>query len=277
MTGSGNDFIVMDNREGVIQPEIMSTLAMGLCCRRRSLGADGLIILSMTDREDPKLGPVDFKWDFFNSDGSSAEMCGNGGRCAARAAHDWGFAGPEMVFDTLAGPIRASVQGSTVKLEMVPPFGEYAGLELEIEGNRVILEGINTGVPHAVMRVDDIESVPVTQWGAPIRFHQHFAPAGTNANFAARKGDELMVRTYERGVEDETLACGTGVVAAAITAGRGLGLTSPITARVRSGETLKVYYSDNGGKLGEVFLEGMAAYVYEAVLHREAFAWLNFS
>lgn len=274
MNGTGNDFILVDNRDGRVAPEVMYLLARAVCRRGLSVGADGLILLRGSDRVDEELGKVDFAWDFFNADGSSAEMCGNGGRCAARFAHDKGLAGDSMVFDTLAGLIRAWVQGATVKLEMVRPRDAYSGLNLEAGQWSVILEGVNTGVPHAVLRVDDLEAAPVRELGRLLRYHDHFAPAGSNVNFAIRSGDELMVRTYERGVEDETLACGTGAVAAALTAGRGLGLASPVTVRVRSGETLKVYFNGSDLEPGEVFLEGEARYAYRGVLDREAFGWL---
>ena len=276
MNGSGNDFVLLDNRVAGIDPELMPALARGLCARGRSVGADGLIILEPSDRVDPRLGRVDFRWHFYNADGSSAEMCGNGGRCAARFALDRGLAGPAMVFDTIAGPIRAWVDGATVKLEMVPPGGAYRDLVLEGPAGPVELAGINTGVPHAVVAVEDLESTPVRELGRFLRFHQHFAPAGTNVNFVRGQEDELWVRTYERGVEDETLACGTGAVASALMAGQWGWLRSPVTVRVRSGERLKVYYSVEGGQFKEVFLEGAASYVYEAELNREAFAWMTF-
>jgi len=275
MTGTGNDFILLDNREDKIPQQIMSLLARALCRRGRSVGADGLICLQPSARVDSKLGRVDFRWDFFNADGSSAEMCGNGGRCAARFARDTGLAGPEMVFDTLAGAIRAWVQGGTVKLEMTPPTGAYQGLALEAEGATVSLDGVNTGVPHAVLMVEDIKSAPVRELGRVLRFHEHFAPAGSNVNFAQPVGGELVVRTYERGVEDETLACGTGAVASALVAGaRGL-LEPPVTVRVASGEKLMVHFTAGEAGPGEVFLEGPASYVYEGRLSPEAWAWLE--
>ena len=281
MTGTGNDFILMDNRQANITAHLMPFLARAVCCRRRSVGADGLIILNPSDRVDPERGQVDFYWDFFNADGSSAEMCGNGGRCAARFAFDQGLAGPEMLFDTLAGPIRAWVgqgeDGSLVKLEMVPPKGPYWDLVLEVEGKTCTLDGVNTGVPHAVLFLDDLENAPVRELGRALRFHDHFAPAGTNVNFAAIKDGGLFLRTYERGVEDETLACGTGATAAALMAGRRAGLVPPVAVRVRSGETLKVYFNPAGENHGEVFLEGAASYVYSGKLHAEAFEWLFLS
>lgn len=275
MTGTGNDFILVDNRAARVPPELMSNLALGLCRRRRSVGADGLILLEPSGREDQQRGPVDWRWHFFNADGSAAEMCGNGGRCAARFAHDIGLAGEEMVFDTTAGPIRAWIKDGDVKLEMIPPFGAFRGLELTAGGETVRLAGINTGVPHAVVAVEDIEQAPVARVGREVRFHEHFAPAGTNVNFACAVDGELVVRTYERGVEDETLACGTGAVASALMLGPAMGLKSPVTVSVRSGEKLKVYFERQGEEFGPVFLEGAAHYVYSGRLHAEALAWLH--
>jgi diaminopimelate epimerase len=276
MTGTGNDFILIDNRQSQVPPELMPPLARALCQRRRSVGADGLILLAPSARVDSKQGRVDFRWHFFNADGSSAEMCGNGGRCAARFAFDQGLAGQRMVFDTLAGPIRAEVgEGGVVKLEMVPPHEPYFDLNLEVEGQQVSLDGINTGVPHAVVAVDDLEDAPVVSLGRALRWHPHFQPAGTNVNFVQPVGDELHIRTYERGVEDETLACGTGAVASALIAGHKGWLNPPVTVRVRSGETLTVHFSQGKEGFGEVFLEGPAHYVYQGRLQAEAFAWIK--
>ncbi|MFH1036406.1 MAG: diaminopimelate epimerase [Pseudomonadota bacterium] len=276
MNGSGNDFILVDNRVARLATSIMPDLARGACARGRSVGADGLIILEPSDRVDPALGRVDWRWHFFNADGSSAEMCGNGGRCAARFAVDQGLAGPRMVFDTLAGPIRAWVEGSVVKLEMVPPKGAYRDLCLEAQHGSVILHGVNTGVPHAVVPVEDLQAAPVKDMGRALRFHRHFAPVGTNVNFICVQDGELKVRTYERGVEDETLACGTGAVASALVAGSQGWLKPPVTVRVKSGETLKVHFSAGEDGFREVLLEGAASYVYQGVLHREAFQWLAY-
>ena len=275
MNGTGNDFILVDNRQAQVPPELMPLMAKALCRRGRSVGADGLILLSPSDRVDEKLGKLDFYWDFFNADGSSAEMCGNGGRCAARFACDRGLAGRHMVFGTLAGAIRAWVEGATVKREMVPPWGAYRDLVLEGPSGPVTLHGVNTGVPHAVVPVDDLDAAPVRELGRHLRYHHHFAPAGTNVNFMRAQGGELWVRTYERGVEDETLACGTGAVASALVAGSLGWLKPPVRVRVKSGETLAVHFGAPGQSPREVFLEGGASYVYDGVLHQEAFAWLK--
>ncbi|MEW5914052.1 MAG: diaminopimelate epimerase [Thermodesulfobacteriota bacterium] len=277
MTGTGNDFVLVDNRQAQVPPALMPLLAKAVCQRRRSVGADGLVLLEPSDRVDPERGRVDFRWHFFNSDGSAAEMCGNAGRCAARFAHDRGLAGEQMVFDTIAGPIRAWLKGGgEVKLEMIRPFDAYRDLELTAGGRALSLAGINSGVPHTILAVEDLEAVPVRELGRELRFHPHFAPAGTNVNFVAAGDGELLVRTYERGVEDETLACGTGAVASALMTGPALGLASPVKVRVRSGETLKVYFEGQGDSLGPVFLEGAASYVFQGTLLQDAFAWLQY-
>ena len=277
MTGTGNDFILVDNREANIPEKIMPLMAKGLCRRRRSAGADGLAILEPTDRVDPKYGKVDFKWYFWNADGSSAEMCGNGSRCAARFANDVGLAGKTMVFDTIAGPIRAEVlEGGISKLEMTKPFGFEADIDLEAAGQKLRLDFVNTGVPHALAEVGDIENAPIVELGRAIRYHDYFQPAGTNANLFQVKDSVVCLRTYERGVEDETLACGTGVVAAALViGGRGL-LKPPITVEVRSRERLTVHFTPGKkGEFGDVFLEGPASYVYRGEIDPEAFDWLK--
>ena len=277
MTGTGNDFIFVDNREAKISEKIMPLMAKGLCCRRRSVGADGLAILEPTGRVDPKHGKVDFKWYFWNADGSSAEMCGNASRCAARYANDIGLAGKTMVFDTIAGPIRAQVLGGGIsKLEMTKPFGFESDINLEAAGRKLRLDFVNTGVPHALTEVDDIEHAPIVELGRAIRQHDYFQPAGTNANLYQVKDGIVYLRTYERGVEDETLACGTGVVAAALViGGRGL-LKPPITVQVRSRERLTVHFTPGKeGEFGEVFLEGPASYVYRGEIDLEAFDWLK--
>ena len=211
MSGSGNDFILADNRAGIIAPEIAPNLARSLCRRKVSVGADGLILIE-NDQD------VDFSWRFFNADGSSAEMCGNGGRCVARLANLLGICGTNLSFRTLAGIISAEVLGSRVKLQMTRPFGLRLDQELELDGEKVVTHFVNTGVPHTVFILDtpnDLEKQDVVRQGRSVRYHSHYAPAGTNVNFIALLDQgAIALRTYERGVEDETLACGTGATAA---------------------------------------------------------------
>jgi len=264
MSGSGNDFILIDNRDGRVPPEEMGRLVARACRRRESVGADGVIFVVPSER-------ADFAWRFFNADGGEAEMCGNGGRCVARFAHLKGIAGPEVTFETLAGPISAEVRGRVVKVRMPRPFGLHLDVDLPWgEGWRSV-DFVNTGVPHVVVRVDDLERIPVNEIGRWIRYHDLFAPAGTNANFIRITGPrDLEIRTYERGVEDETLACGTGSMAAAlVSARRGL-VKSPVRVRTRGGEELVIHSSDGEDRAPEVWLEGSTTIVYRGELGEEA-------
>ncbi len=271
MTGSGNDFILIDNRDGHIDAARYATLARLACRRKLSVGSDGLIVIE----NDPE---VDFRWSFFNADGSSAEMCGNGARCAARFAHLNRIVQTDrMAFRTLAGVIEATVSGERVKIRVTPPHGLERGLQVEAAGRTFELDFINTGVPHVVWLAPDgssLEEVDVLTWGRSLRTHTRFQPAGTNVNFVSvEDAHHLRIRTYERGVEDETLACGTGSIAAAlVAASRGLAV-SPVEVLTRSGETLTIHFTQEGGpdqgELAEVHMEGDAKVVYEGELWDE--------
>jgi len=261
MSAAGNDFILIDNRTTVLDPERGTEIARSICRRKVSVGADGLILIEDSRR-------ADFKWRFFNADGSEAEMCGNGGRCAARFAHLKGIAPPRLTFETMAGIIKAEVGEERVKLELPPPSRHCLGETLLLEGTRYTINSITVGVPHAVLFVDDLSGCPVVTLGKKIRFADHFKPAGTNVNFVSiRQGSTIAVRTYERGVEDETLACGTGAVASALITSAREGMPSPVSVITRGGETLTVYFSKEQDVLTELFLEGGAAFVYEGQLY----------
>lgn len=265
MSGSGNDFILIDHREPFLKEDRLKDFVQKVCRRRVSVGADGLILIERSEK-------ADFKWRFYNSDGSEPEMCGNGGRCAARFAHLKGISGPSLKFETLAGILSATVDGKRVKLEMTKPFGLKLDENLHVDGKKEVFSFINTGVPHAVLFREDLEKLNVVKIGRAIRRHSHFAPAGTNVNFVrVEKGDLLSVRTYERGVEDETLACGTGVVASAlIVAFKGL-VKSPVSVKTRGGEMLAVHFEIGGKKVKRVFFEGEVHIIYEAEMWEEAY------
>jgi diaminopimelate epimerase len=197
-------------------------------------------------------------------------MCGNGGRCAARFAFLNGIAPKNMAFETLAGVIHAEVHGRRVKLELSAPHSLQLNLEIPLAAQSWTGHFVNTGVPHVVLPVADLDAAPVAEVGRAIRFHPLFQPAGTNVNFVQGIGpQELMVRTYERGVEAETLACGTGSVAAALIASRLQALPSPIAVHPRSGETLTIYFDNQNGNFGSVFLEGEAAVVFQGEIWLE--------
>jgi diaminopimelate epimerase len=265
MSGSGNDFILIDHRKPILNEDEMKGVARKVCQRRVSVGADGLILIEKSEK-------ANFKWRFFNSDGSEAEMCGNGGRCAARFAWLKGIAGPSLTFETLAGILSAQVDGKRVKLEMTKPFGLKLDENISIKGKEMVLSSINTGVPHAVFFLDDIDGADVFKIGRAIRYHPHFAPAGANANFVRRENpSHLSIRTYERGVEDETLACGTGVVASALVAAfKGL-VKSPVSVKTQGGETLNVHFEIKTGEVKKVFFEGDVHIIYEAEMWEEAY------
>jgi diaminopimelate epimerase len=257
MSGSGNDFILVDNRRGAVAAGAGPDLARRLCERRFSVGADGLILV-----EDSQV--ADFAWKFYNADGSEAAMCGNGGRCAARFAFLMGMVGEKMAFETGAGIIRAEVRGESVKLQLPPPHGFRSGVRLRAADGAVTAGHITVGVPHAVIAVDDIEKAPVHRLGRIVRNHGEFAPEGTNVNFFQVTGPRrIAVRTYERGVEAETMACGTGSVATAMTAGAAGLVKSPVVMVTRGGEELKVYFRRRGTAFTNVYLEGEANVVYE--------------
>ncbi len=265
MSGSGNDFIIIDNRDLSLDVGDLPTFARRICARKVSVGADGLFLI------EPSTS-VDFKWQFFNSDGSMGEMCGNGSRCVARYAFLRGIARENMSFETIAGIISAEVRGDVVKSRLTDPSPLIIGQVIPLNGQEYLLDYIDTGVPHAICFVTSIEACDVVATGRKIRRHESFQPRGTNANFAlVSDRHKMRVRTYERGVEDETLACGTGVVASVLAAaGRNL-VDSPVDVTVQSGEILRVYFSRRDGVFKEIYLEGKVKMVYQGMLFEEAY------
>jgi diaminopimelate epimerase len=266
MSGAGNDFIIIDHRRRFLSIDEQPEFARKVCRRKFSVGADGLILIE----ESPD---ADFKWQFYNADGSVAEMCGNGARCAARFAYRHGIAGKSMRFETIAGIIEAEVlvDEETVSLRMTDPLACQLDRSLELGGQLVAVSSINTGVPHAVIFVDGSD-IPIKEWGREVRNHQMFQPAGTNVNFIRRLADgRLHVRTYERGVEDETMACGTGAVASAIIAALLDIVASPVQVVTSGGEQLTVVFDQpEGAIVRNVRLQGPARRIYEGHLTAES-------
>ncbi len=264
MQGSGNDFILFDNRSLGLPLEDMPGWAKKLCPRRFAVGADGMIFLDSTPETD-----LDFVWHFFNSDGSRAEMCGNGSRCASLLAHEIGLAGKTQTFGTDAGPIKASVlEKGLVKVQLTPPKGMRLDFPLILDdGQEVNVHYINTGVPHVVVVCESVKMVDISRMGKAIRFHRKFYPSGTNVNFIeVVNKNSILLRTYERGIEDETFACGTGA-AASVVVGASLGLlNSSVKVTTTGGEELSIDFSGE-----DVFLTGKTVFVYKAELMRESF------
>ena len=267
MSGSGNDFILIDNREKVVEENGLSDRIKKVCRRQMSVGADGFILVENSDN-------VDFKWRFFNSDGSLAEMCGNGARCAARFAFLNGIAGKEMAFETDAGIVRASVSGRDVKIKMPEPKDIKTDYIIELEKGSLSVNSVNTGVPHVVVMVDKLDRVDVVKQGREIRYCKSFAPAGTNVNFMSLQNDgSIAIRTYERGVEDETLACGTGSVAGAVIMAYKEKINSPVKVRTKSGAFLNIFFNKNNSDFSEVYLEGDSRVIYSGKLWRDAWEY----
>jgi diaminopimelate epimerase len=267
MSGSGNDFIIIDNRSRLIENIPLRDFVRAVCQRNISLGADGLILI-----EKPRTAGCDFSWRFFNADGSEAEMCGNGGRCAARYAVINSIAGKNLSFETLAGIIHAEVTENRAKIELPSPQEPEMNIHLSVDGENILLHFINTGVPHVVLFIDNIADAQVYALGKKLRFHQRFQPAGTNVNFVSVAGSSrLSVRTYERGVEDETLACGTGSVAAALIASALGMVSSPVQVKTRGEEILTVYCDNPAHPFGRVCLEGAVRVVCVGELWEEAY------
>jgi diaminopimelate epimerase len=273
MTGTGNDFILIDNRKRLIDADHCQDFVRSVCRQKLSVGADGVILIE-NDSE------VDFRWRFFNADGSEAEMCGNGARCAARFAFLTGIVDkPRLAFRTPAGIIKAELLDTKVKVQMTAPHSLLMNIKTGAAGRSFALDYINTGVPHAVWLAaseQELESADVAGWGNALRFHSRFQPAGTNVDFIFVHNPKFIsVRTYERGVEGETLACGTGAIASAlISAVRGL-VVSPVEVKTRGGELLTIYFQlshesqHSDIQFKEVFLEGEARVAYEADLWHE--------
>jgi diaminopimelate epimerase len=264
MSGAGNDFIIIDNRNQIVADKDLSGFIASICRRKMSAGADGLILIEASDK-------FDFRWRFFNSDGSKAEMCGNGARCAARFAHVIGIAGTTLSFETEAGVVSAQINEDRVKVKMPDPSNLKLTYPLKLSNRSLEISSVNTGVPHAVVMVEQVADVDVVTLGREIRLHQTFAPAGTNANFVQRsKGNAIEIRTYERGVEDETLACGTGAIASAIISARRFQMNSPVDVKTRSGEYLTIYFSAKDGQFDDIYMEGGARIIYSGELQPDA-------
>ncbi|MBI3315583.1 MAG: diaminopimelate epimerase [Candidatus Omnitrophica bacterium] len=258
MVAAGNDFVVLDNRARSWKgrPDAWSKK---LCDRKSGIGADGVLWLERSKRSDARMR-------IFNPDGSEAEMCGNGVRCLAHFAVRKGLSGrgSRVTIETPAGEIKAEVRGNVVRAKLPDPKGLRLNLRVSVEGHPRNLSFIDTGVPHAVLVVGAVGRCDVETLGRQIRTHRFFKPRGTNVDFVSLgQGREIEVRTYERGVEGETLSCGTGSTASALVAAALKDLRSPVRVHTASGETLKVYFTKTDAGFREVYLEGPVKTCFE--------------
>ncbi len=260
--GAGNDFVIIDNRRSAVarSTAALSALARRLCHRQQGIGADGLLVL-----EESREG--DFRMRIFNPDGSEPTMCVNGARCIALFARTRGIAGSAMAFTTGAGLIRSWVRGRRVRVDVTSPKG-WRVVHVPFDGRRTTAYFLNTGVPHVVLFPKALDRVDVARWGRVLRSHRLFGADGANVDFASvADHHHLRLRTYERGVEAETLACGSGAVAAALAASRVTGAASPVAVRTTGGETLEVDWTGEGDHMRDVVLTGPTRLVYEGRMH----------
>jgi len=259
MNGAGNDFILIDNRTGDI--DLDRTQIARLCDRHRGIGADGVLLLEKPSSQ------ADFRMRYFNADGGEAEMCGNGARCFARFANKVANAKEKISFETPAGVISAKPMGNLVTLQMTEPTHLRLNTKLRVMDENKNVHVINSGVPHVVIPVLRLDDVDVQGAGSAIRNHKMFSPKGTNANFIAKRGPKkIAVRTYERGVEAETLACGTGIVASALVFAATENAASPITVTARGGDELRVGFEKSDNSFRSVTLTGPAEFVFEGAI-----------
>lgn len=263
MAGGGNDFVVMDNRGGRVTDA--AALTRRICTRRLSVGADGLILIENSAR-------ASFRMRYLNADGTEADFCANGTRCAARFALLQVIAGRKMTIETPSGVIGAEIgEGGAVTLALPAPSGFRPQVPLRVGSTSLNGSFIMVGVPHYVVLLQvDLWAQNIVPLGRAIRHHEVLRPNGANVNFVVVRGQNAIeVRTYERGVEDETLSCGSGVVASVTTAAMFGKVQSPVSVLTRSGITLEVSFQRDGSDLRDVHLRGDARLIYRAALTPE--------
>ncbi len=261
MNGAGNDFVVVDNLDQSLN--LSREQIATLCQRQRGIGADGLLAV------EPAENGADYRMRYYNADGGEAEMCGNGARCFAKFVNYLSENSLETTsFETMAGKISAEFIGDNVRVQLSNPFDQEMNIPLSLEGDTFQVHSINTGVPHAIVFVDDLAGLDIRKYGAATRYHEHFAPSGTNANFVeVISSDTIAIRTYERGVEDETLACGTGMAACALMHHELNSVPSPVKVRVAGGDTLEIGFEQGeDGGYQNVTLLGPAEFTFEGTL-----------
>lgn len=257
MHGAGNDFILIDDRN-LSFPDQDNDLIERLATPKYGIGSEGVILIQPSET-------ADFRMRFYNPDGSEVEMCGNGARCVARLAHEMGVAPKSMTFDTVAGVIAADILSEDhVRLTMTTPKDLQLHAEIDLQDQTLSYHFVNSGVPHVVVEMDNLAELDIQSFGAAIRYHEAFQPKGTNANFIQITGpDSLTVRTYERGVEAETLACGTGMVACGLIAGSLGKVSTPVKVTCASGDILEIDFQQTENGPEHVTLTGPALHVFK--------------
>lgn len=263
LSGAGNDFVIINNFSEIID-STDTNFVTKLCQRRMSVGADGVLLVEKAD-------DVDFRMRYFNADGGEVETCGNGARCISKFAYLNGIASEQMRFLTNAGIYESEIVGENVKVGMSDPTDIRLNVPLQLNDGMHTVGFANSGVPHVVFFVEDLEGTDVFDLGEQTRYHDAFKPAGTNANFIRVQSPGLIdIRTYERGVEDETLACGTGSIASVIVAATLEKVESPVDVKTASGVILKIHFDVENGEARNVYLEGDARVIFVGELTTDA-------
>ncbi len=262
ISATGNDFVVIDNRKSGFSPE--PAVIQKICARRTGVGADGILLLEESEA-------CNFSMRYFNADGSEGELCGNGARAIALFAYLKGAASKKMLFESKSGTHRAEIGENEVKVEMPSPKNIRWDLHLSENFGHTSVGFVEIGVPHFVVQVPKVKEVNVTEEGRALRYHQTF-PAGTNVDFVEFVDRHtLRMRTYERGVEDETLACGTGATAVSLLNFLKEKVESPVTVLVPGG-ILKIEFSPD---LRNIFLSGAVQPIFSGILFMEHESWMN--
>jgi len=258
-SGCGNDFIIIDNRQGVF-PTSKKSLIHKLCQRHLGVGAAGIILLENS-------AVSHFRMRIFNADGKEVEMCGNGLRCLGKYLFKCGITGRRFDVEVTDQIYSLTIENDLVCVSMIPPKKIRWAIEAILDQESVIVDYLNTGVPHAVIFCSDLENIDINVLGPKIRYHSLFSPQGTNVNWVKLDSQgTLALRTYERGVEQETLACGTGAAAAAITAAIRFQLKSPIKVLPRSGEHMEFKLTHQNNQITQLVMKGPASFIYKGEL-----------
>ena len=263
LSGAGNDFVIIDNRESII-PYEDTDFVEKVCQRRMSIGADGVLLVE-------NAAGADFRMRYFNADGGEVETCGNGARCISKFAYINGMVPERMRFETNAGIYESEIVESDVKVRMSELTDIRLNFPLQLNDGVHTVCFANSGVPHVIFFGEDLASTDVFDLGKQTRYHDDFKPAGTNANFIhIQNAREIDIRTYERGVEDETLACGTGSIASAVVSAMLGKVVSPVALQTASGSVLKIHFTLENGEAKDVYLEGDARIIYAGELTEDA-------
>jgi diaminopimelate epimerase len=257
--GCGNDFILIDDRNDIFPITHPSTIRH-LCHRQYGIGADGLILLQNSTIADARMR-------IFNADGSEAAMCGNGIRCLMQFMDEVGLSDSMYQIETMQRLLKVVRKQTEINVEMGPPQHVCWNQSIVHEEKTYFFDFLDTGVPHTVFFVDHIEDIPLLEWGRFVRYHSFFRPEGTNVNIAQLLSNQtIAMRTYERGVEGETLACGTGATAVALAAAHRFGLTSPISIQTCSKEILTISFQQNSAIFSDVFMQGPATRTFRGAI-----------